>query len=577
MPENAVLHRNAEGMPRSMKRSFHRLDDHAATPRPGASGNLAIGTVSRPVPARWAAACGLIVAAVFFAYAGAFDYPFLFDGLPLAEHLRTLRLFAPTDWLLPRPRTFGYFTFEVQNSLHGMWLPGYHIVNVAIHTAAACLLGAIVHGTLGRCAPDFPPWQRDAAAFFAALLFGLHPLATHAVTYLYQRFESLMGLLFFGAIWSLLRSTEPGARTGRWLAASYACFVLGMATKEVAVMAPLVLLLFDRSFLAGSWSEIIERRKVYYTALFGTIVAGLVYVLANWSHYAAGGLLVAHRVSVWQYLRTQPEIVGHYLRQAIWPDHLSIDPAWPVQDDLRRLAVSWLLVAAAAAGTAWLWRADKRLAFLPLAFALPLAPTSTIAPVIDLAFEHRVYLSLAPLAVAVTLAASMLARQSVKMLGSHDSAAKWLTGALLLAITSTLGATTFSRNRVHASPVALWADTVLKSPHNTRAWANLGTALEESGDPRALKCYEEIVSLYRGAAGRKPHPLADVARRTPRTIEYVWYGFARLATLTADDGDFATARRLFEELERLPCLPQGGLDRVEIKSLRNRLAARKAG
>jgi hypothetical protein len=405
----------------------------------------------------------------------------------------------------------------------------------------------------------------------------LHPLQTHAVTYLYQRFESLMGLLFLGAIWCLLRATRRTARPGLWLAASFACFMASLATKEVAVMAPLVLVLFDRAYVADSWREIVERRKGYYAVVFGTLAAGLAYVAANWSHYVAGGLLVVRRVSVWQYLRTQPEIVGHYLWQAVWPDRLSIDPAWPVQDEPLRLGFAWLVVAAAAAGTARLWRADKRLGFLVLAFALILVPTSTIAPVIDLAFEHRLYLSLAPVAVAVTLAVMAFARRAAAACGGDETAARRSMACLLAPVAVALAAATVARSRVHESPLALWGDTVQKCPHNTRAWANLGTALEEAGDPRAALCYEEIISLYHGAAGRGAHPLADVARRTPRTIEYVWYGFARLATLAADAGDLATARRLYAELERLPCLPSGGLDRAEIRSLRERLTVGKAG
>jgi predicted TPR repeat methyltransferase len=125
---------------------------------------------------------------------------------------------------------------------------------------------------------------------------------------------------------------------------------------------------------------------------------------------------------------------------------------------------------------------------------------------------------------------------------------------------------------VHASPLALWADTAIKAPHNTRAWANLGTALEEAGDREAAaRAYGEIVAVYRGAAGFEPNPFADIARRVPRTIEYVWYGYVRLANLALDAGDTATARRLYEEIPRLPALPQGGLDRFEIKSLRERL------
>ena len=505
-------------------------------------------------------ACGLIVVAVAAAYSNSLEYPFLFDGIPLAEGLRTLSLADPAGWFLPRPRTFGFLTFEFQNTLHGMWLPGFHVVNIAIHAAAACLLFLI---TRGVTTPRLGPQRAAVAALFTALLWSLHPLQTHSVTYLYQRFESLMGLLFLGGLYCLWRAAASGGSRlapWQWLAASYACVLLSIATKEVGITALPVFLLFDRAFLARSWREVFSRRGWYYGALLAIVGAGVGYVLLNRGHYLAGGLLCAQRVSTWQYLRTQPEGIGHYLAQAIWPSRLCIDPSWPVQDDPPRLAIAWGLVAAATAGSAWLWRRNPQLGFLPLAFALVLAPTSSFAPTIDLAFEHRIYLSLACVAAAIAVGTV----QSFSDLR--------LSMAVLGTVALALANATHQRNTVHTSPLSLWADAAIKAPHSTKAWANLGTALEEAGDREAAaRAYGEIVSLYRGAAGFEPHPLADIARRVPRTIEYVWYGYARLANFVLDSGDATAARRLYAEITRLPSLPQGCLDHPQIKALRERL------
>jgi len=513
-----------------------------------------------------------VIAAVCAAYSNSLWYPFLFDGVPMLEGLRTLSLADPASWLLPRPRTFGFLTFELQKTLYGMWMPGFHIVNIAIHAAAACLLGAIVRGTLARSAPRLTAWQRDAVAFFAALIFGLHPLETHAVTYLYQRFESLMGMLFLAAIWCLLRAAAAARPTG-WLVGCYACFVLSLLTKEVAIVLPVALLLFDRCYLAGSWSEIWGRRKWLYLAFFATFAAGVAVVLRNIPHYQGGGIFFFRRISLWQYLGTQPEIVAHYVRQALWPDRLCIDPAWPVQDAPGVLAAEWLAVALLAAATAWLWRLDKRLAYLPIVGVLVLLPTSSIVAVIDLAYEHRFYLSLAPLAVAVSLAVVVGLPAILGRIGVRDEAAsRGATITVLTAIVLALGVATFRRNTVHESHATLWADTALKAPHNTRAWVTLGTVMDTEGRlPEALDCYMQIVRLYRGAAGIQPHPLGTIARRTPRTIEYVWYGYCRLAEEALNRGDGALARRLYDELVAMPELPNGGLDHPQIKALRERL------
>jgi len=372
-----------------------------------------------------------------------------------------------------------------------------------------------------------------------------------------------MGLFFLAGLYCLWRAATAAAPRW-WLAASYACVLLSIAAKEVGIMALPVFLLFDRAFLAASWREVFRRRGWYYGAIVATAGCGVAYILLNRDRYLSGGLLCAQRVSTWQYLRTQPEVIGHYLWQALWPTRLCSDPSWPVQDDPRALGLTWIVVAALAAATAWLWRRDRQLAFLPLAFVLVLSLTSSVAATIDLAFEHRIYLSLACVVVAIvvaTLAWCSDTRPAVAVLG---------TVAVLL------GGATFLRNPVHASSLTFWADAAVKAPHSTKAWANLGTALEEVGDREAAaRAYGEIVALYRGAAGFAPHPLAAIARRVPRTIEFVWYAYTRLATFALDAGDTDTAARLYAEITRLPALPQGGLDEPRIKALRERLA--KAG
>jgi hypothetical protein len=519
-------------------------------------------------------AATLVAAAVAGAYSNCLHYPFLFDGGPMLDGLRTLSLADPAGWLLARPRTFGYLTFDLQKTLHGMWLPGFHVVNIAIHAAAACLLGAIVRDTLARSAPRLAAWQRDAAALFAALLFGLHPMATHAVTYLYQRFESLMGMLFLASIWCLLRAAVAARPTG-WLVACYTCFVLSLLTKEVAIVLPAALLLFDRCYLADSWREVWARRRWLYAAFGATFAAGLAAVLMNLKHYQGGGIFFFRRIGLWQYLGTQPEIIGHYIRQALWPDWLCIDPAWPVQDDPRVLAAEWLAVAALAVATAWLWHRDKRLAYLPIVGVLVLLPTSSIVTVIDLAFEHRFYLSLAPLATAAALAAVVGGPAALSRIGLRDEVIlRGCTITGLAAVSLALGVATFRRNTVHESLATLWADTALKAPHNTRAWVTLGTVMDAEGrTAEAMDCYVQLVRLYRGAAGIEPHPLGGLARRTPRTIEYVWYGYCRLAEEALNHGDAARARRLYDELVAMPELPNGRLDHPQIKALRERLEA----
>jgi hypothetical protein len=505
--------------------------------------------------------CGLLIGGIVAAHIGSIGYPFLFDGLQLQQGLQRLEIDSPSQWLRLRPRLIGYLSFDLQYTLHGDWAPGFHAVNIAVHAAATVLLFLIARGAINRAVPAWSHTAAMAAAFFTASVWGLHPLQTHSVTYLYQRFESLMGMFFLASVWCLLRGAAAVPRQSGWLLGSFGCFLLSIATKEVAVVTPLVLLLFDRAYLVDSWQEVFRRRWAYYSGMAAVMGAGFGYVLSNYDHYVAGGLLCVNRVSVWQYLRTQPEVVLHYLVQSLWPARLSIDPAWPVQDDPVVLMMTWCGVVMTAGVVCWLWWSDPRIGFLPLWFGLILLPTSSVAPVIDLAFEHRMYLPLAAVAASVVAAGvAWLPRRFAMVVGC--------------VVVIGLGVATGRRNAVHASPLALWADAAEKAPHNTRALANAGTALLLAGRAGPAEAvFEEIVQLYQAAASEHRNRVADAARRTPRTMEYVWYAFDRLANHALERGDLERARMAYTAITRLPTLPKGGLGHPSIRRLRERLEA----
>ena len=164
-------------------------------------------------------------------------------------------------------------TLAINYALGGMNVWGYHAVNLAIHILAAWTLFGVMRRTL--LLPALQERFGSAAtplALAAALLWTIHPLQTESVTYVIQRTESLVGLFYLLTLYCVIRgadvrpaSDRPGTR-----APSAASCLLGMATKEVMVTAPLIVLLYDRTFLAGSFREAWRRRCGLYLALAAT-------------------------------------------------------------------------------------------------------------------------------------------------------------------------------------------------------------------------------------------------------------------------------------------------------------------
>jgi len=457
-------------------------------------------------------ACGLIAAAGLAAYANTFEAPFVFDGLQLEKQLRVLS-WNPADWFGTNPRPVGYFTFHLQHTLHGRWLPGFHAVNIAIHVVASLALFGAVFVTCGGSRMP-AAIQRDAAAIalVAALLFELHPIQTQAVTYLYQRFESLMGMFFLLAVFCFALAVRDGGegwqRVG-WFLASWAAVILSIGSKEVGAMAPLVLLWYDRVFASTSWRDLWTRRWWFYLPFLAVFAAGGIYLYVQREHYAAGGILDPEKMSPLTYALTQPEVICRYLRLTLWPSGQCLDWAWPPADTPERIVPPLAIILVLLGGTAWSAIRLPAVGFLLGSFFIILAPTSSFAPIIDLSFEHRMYLPLAPLAVLGVLGGRAGLQQLSARLALAPRVAHTIVTAAALAVSIALGVTTFLRNEVYGSGVTLWSDVIAKVPGNARAYAGLAWHVEqEMGDVRtairlneqALRIDPFIATAHRGLA-----------------------------------------------------------------------------
>ncbi len=90
-------------------------------------------------------------------------------------------------------------------------------------------------------------------ALCVALLWSLHPLQTETVVYITQRTELLVGFFYLATLYASLRyftAVSSATRAG-WLTASALACIAGMACKEVMVTAPLVVLLFELTFITA--------------------------------------------------------------------------------------------------------------------------------------------------------------------------------------------------------------------------------------------------------------------------------------------------------------------------------------
>lgn len=449
------------------------------------------------------AACAALCAAGAAVYSNSFSGPFIFDDFlsiprnPTIHHLLSA-LSPPGGGVTVTGRPVLNLSFALNYALSGDQVWSYHALNLAIHLAAGLLLFGIVRRTLAGLK------DRDGtraglarhatpAAFAAALLWIVHPLQTESVTYLVQRAESLMGMLYLLTLYAFIRGAEPaqpvqeseGSRAGRrhslpWFPLAFGSCLLGMGAKEVMVSAPVMVLLYDRTFLAGTFREAWRRRHRVHLCLAATWIplAGLVLHAADRGGSAGFGAGVGEAA----YVATQFQAVAHYLWLAAWPHPLIVDYGTQWVRSAAEIVPYALVIIAIAAGTAVALVRKPALGFLGAWFFAILAPTSLVPIVRQTLAEHRMYLALAPVVVLAAIGA-------FRWLGRR---ALWAAVAAAVV----LGAVTFARNADYRSSETIWRDTVAKRPGNQYAHNNYGNILAGAGrNGAALAQYDAALRI----------------------------------------------------------------------------------
>jgi tetratricopeptide (TPR) repeat protein len=347
----------------------------------------------------------------------------------------------------------------------------FHAGNILIHLAAALALFGIVRRTLAS------PRLRDrfgaSAAWTAAavaLIWVVHPLQTAGVTYVVQRVESLMGFFYLLTLYCAIRAGES-AKQGWWAAVAVASCAAGMATKETMVTAPIVVALWD--WLFGGPAD--DRAGRVRWSLVGALAATWLLLGVLVARQFRGPSIDLAPETIWMYLRTQGEVVVHYIRLAFVPSPLVFLYDWPLTPAPLWKAWQAALLAGLAALTVFGVVKRHPASFLGGWFFLILAPSSSVLPIItEVAAEHRMYLPLASVIAASAVGAHLA---GVRLMGGWPRPAALAAATACLLVVGALGLEARARSRVYWSAESLWRDTVEKRPDDSRPRVAYGEAL----------------------------------------------------------------------------------------------------
>ena len=380
-------------------------------------------------------------------------------------------------------------------------------------------------------------------AFVCALLWAVHPLLTESVVCVVQRNEVMGGLFYLLTLYCFIRAVQSTGPTGSpqagsgqvevgrvsdppsrpvkdrsyltWSVFSVLSCLLGMASKEIVATAPLMVLLYDRTFVAGTFRAAWLARRRFYMALAATWLP-LAWLMSH-TGQRGGSVGFGHGITSWEYLLTQSHALMLYLKLSFWPFPLVLDYGALVIPDLGAAWRQLLLIVPLALATVWaLWRRPV-MGFLGAWFFIILAPSSSFVPLATQTIaEHRMYL---PLAAVIVLVVA----------GLHAVGGRRAVG-IGLALAVALGIRTVGRNEDYRDELKIWSAAMAEYPNNVRTQTGVGTACFHRGDfAAAARCFEFVLL------------------RTPGTV----YSHHNLGLALANLDRPEEARAQFEEAIRL--------------------------
>ncbi|MFC1524592.1 tetratricopeptide repeat protein [Thermodesulfobacteriota bacterium] len=438
---------------------------------------------------------------IFSIYSNTLESPFIFDDYLHIEGNRHIRLktlsldsVVEAGWESPLGgRPVANISFALNYYFHGYRVPGYHLVNIAIHLATAFLLYLLLTNTLLTPALNAAARPHVWLPFVTALIWAVNPLHTQSVTYIVQRMNSLAALFYVGSLLCYVKA-RLGARDHTilfWYAGCLVSGVLAVFSKENAFALPFFIILYEWYFFQDMSRSFVKR---YLAVGIGLAILSLMLMVLYVGGNPVQTILAGYEIRDFTPLArllTEFRVVMYYVALLLLPhpSRLNLDHDFPVSTSLIDPLTTLASVGAVILVTVFAVLSGRRyrlLSFSLLWFLGNLVIESSVIG-LEIIFEHRTYLPSMFFFVPLVWGWNLVAKPRK-------------IGAVVLAIIVGTGMFwTYERNTIWKDEITLRLDCVQKSPNKSRAHAILANAYERQGMLHdARRTYQSALLLNPG-------------------------------------------------------------------------------
>jgi len=399
-------------------------------------------------------------------------------------------------------RPLAVLSFALNYKFGGMDVFGFHVVNFIIHYLAAVFLFLFIYNTLKL------PLLREKysliaypVALLATFFWALNPVHVTCVTYIVQRYTSMVGLFYIMTMYFYLK-----ARTSEKPAYSISffilCFTAGSAavlTKENAVMLPISILLFDLFLIQGVTKENIKKSvKISILPFLLILIIGFIYTGGFSNFFGLPNILAGYEIrgfSITQKLLTEPRVILFYLSLLFYPISSRLTFLYDVEVS-RSLLQPWttvpsiLLILFIISFSFYIARKRPLISFCIIFYFLNHLIEGSIIN-LELIYDYRNYLPsmflFVPFAEFIIYAINYF---------SYKKIIQFIVALVIAIILVGEGDITYSRNKTASDDFLFWFDNIDKSPGLSRPHCNLGRIYFTYNEKaKALQEYEKAITL----------------------------------------------------------------------------------
>ena len=467
----------------------------------------------------------VMLIAGFIVYSNTLHAPFEFDDYGVIVNNKEVRTYAITSHV-NQQRYIGYLSFAV-NYFYGELNPfGYHVVNVIIHVLNGILIYILVQKVLLILQSQGRAFFRRDIPLIAALLFVVHPIQTQAVSYITQRFAVLAALFVLISLVTYLHFRSLPSKSYTYLIISLIACLLAYKTKENVATLPFMIIAAELLLFRD---QKITKERIFYVVPYFLLIIVIPLSFMHMNQPLGELLGEMKKVSYetphtsrGEYFFTELRVITTYMRLLILPVRQSIDYVYPLSKSLFEVktAIAFCFIGAVLVFAFLLHKKYPVITFGMLWFFIFLIVESSIIPIQDVIFEHRLYLPSAGFLIAAVYAVFLL-EEKIKM--------RLVVPVIFLMIIIALSITAYTRNNLWNDSIALWDDAAKKFPGNARAVGNMGISMADKGKfGEAIPVLKQAIELMPnntnnwyalGACYKKLGMTEDAIRTYQKTLE----------------------------------------------------------